>query len=95
MNKLVITLAAVGLSAVSLAPAAYAAIPTLQHSDFEAGDRDNSSTLTFGELLGAAPAVTQELFASADVNGDGVLSLSEFLSLHPAPDDTQPIQPSV
>ena len=85
MNKIVLTLAAFGLTAT----AAFAQTPT----DFASVDVDASGELSFEELLVAWPDLTQDEFTAADVDLSASLSATELSALQPAAPNTSSVAP--
>ncbi|WP_186400770.1 hypothetical protein [Stappia sp. P2PMeth1] len=71
MKKLLIAVAALTFSG-----SAYA-----QDTSFASADLDQSGDLTFSEVIAVLPNVTEEAFAAADADGNGVLSEAEYTVL--------------
>lgn len=76
MNKFILGVAALGLSAT----AAFAQSP----ASFADVDTDANGELSFVELQVAWPDLTQEEFDAADLDKSGGLSVDELNSLQPA-----------
>ncbi|MGV3490879.1 MAG: hypothetical protein ACO1OG_06100 [Devosia sp.] len=70
MKKLLITVAAIGLSSAAFAQTA---APT-----FATVDADASGGVSLAEAQVAWPELTQEAFAAADTSADGQLDQAEF-----------------
>ncbi len=70
MKKILITLAAIGLSTAAFAQAAA--------PDYATADADKSGDVSLAEAQVIWPALTQEQFTAADTDGNGSLSQAEF-----------------
>jgi hypothetical protein len=75
MNKLILSLAALGLAA----GAAYA-----QETSFESLDADANGELSFEEITVAWPQLTQEQFTAADLDVSAGLSADEVAAVQSA-----------
>jgi hypothetical protein len=69
MKKLLITVAAIGLTSAALAQGAVS---------FASVDTDTSAGVSLAEVQVVWPDVTQEAFDAADTNKDGQLDQAEF-----------------
>ena len=73
MKKIVLTsLFALGLTTAAMAQAA---------TDFASVDTDISGAVSITEVQVAWPDLTQEVFTSADADGNGELSVDEYNAL--------------
>jgi len=70
MKKLLITIAAIGLTSAAFAQAAAVTFPS--------ADTDTSGGVSIAEAQVAWPDLTQEAFDAADANKDGSLDQAEF-----------------
>jgi len=70
MKKILITIAAIGLSTAAFAQAAAVTYATV--------DTDTSGGVSIAEAQVAWPTLTQEAFDAADTNKDGQLDQAEF-----------------
>ncbi|MDC9825756.1 hypothetical protein PRN20_18635 [Devosia sp. ZB163] len=70
MKKILITIAAIGLSTAAFAQAAPVTYATV--------DTDTSGGVSIAEAQVAWPTLTQEAFDAADTNKDGQLDQAEF-----------------
>jgi hypothetical protein len=70
MKKILITVAAIGLSTAAFAQAA---APT-----FATADADTSGGVSLAEAQTVWPDLTQEAFTAADTSADGQLDQAEF-----------------
>lgn len=70
MKKLLITIAAIGLSSAAFAQAAAVTLTSV--------DTDTSGGVSLAEAQVAWPDLTQEAFDAADANKDGSLDQAEF-----------------
>jgi hypothetical protein len=73
MNKLLLTIAAAGMTLATGAFAQDAAAPT-----FAGADTDTSGGVSLAEAQVVWPDLTQEAFTAADTNADGSLDQAEF-----------------
>ena len=71
MKKILITLAAIGLSGLS-ASAVFAA------TDFATLDADDNDQLSISDIQMGYPGFTQDQFIKLDIDGNGTLNESEF-----------------
>ena len=71
MKKILITVAAIGLSTAAFAQAA--AAPT-----FATADADTSGGVSLAEAQTVWPDLTQEAYTAADTSADGQLDQAEF-----------------
>lgn len=87
MNKLIYTLSAAGLAAVSLTgivnaqDAATDEMAVPGELSFAAVDADQSGDVTLDEITVIDPEFGAELYAQADVDGNGSLNETEFNTL--------------
>ncbi|WP_421759321.1 hypothetical protein [Devosia sp.] len=70
MKKILLTLAAIGLTSSAFAQTAAVT--------FESADTDTSATVTLAEAQAAWPDLTKDAFDAADTNKDGALDKTEF-----------------
>jgi hypothetical protein len=73
MNKLLLTIAAAGMTLATGAFAQDAAAPT-----FATADADASGGVSLAEAQTVWPDLTQDAFTAADTNADGSLDQTEF-----------------